>query len=201
MSAYSGDVLFIHIPKTGGTAVKDYMAQCGSISTEGFSTGHVRLIDTVKATGRPVDSWRVIIAAIRDPYAQQVSQWRFWADRYARGQRHADDIRAASSPDMTSWLSSDAGGGRWGYYRQWICNELGEIPTNVTLIRQEELAEQFESVSGMTGGTFRNINAMGTRNVMEYYNSERFTGQALDVVEAKFAWTFSQGFYSKAVRV
>lgn len=256
MGAYNDDVLFIHIPKTGGTAVKAYMHGCdpslkwprtykhfmrrgfaeaeakdmeaGAVQESGLPIGHIPLRDIPKYTGRALDSWRVIIAALRNPYAQQVSQWEFWRKRYAKGQRHPSDSWAASCPDMTAWLQGpmcdfhlqyedryhqdapwqtkgtpmDGYAGFGGYYRYWIADESGEIPPNVRLIRQEELGPQFIEASGMTGAEFRVVNSHGGKgNVMEYYQHPTQPGLALDLVEAKFAFTWAQGFYDKAVRV
>jgi|GEM_PF-5577030 len=116
MGCYNDDVLFVHIPKTGGTAVKRYMmkvlpdAVWPNPRNEAMSAasklpiGHVRLADIERFTGRPLDSWKLILAVLRDPYEQQLSQWMFWRERYAKGQRHIHDMVAALYPDLTGWL-------------------------------------------------------------------------------------------------
>lgn len=116
MGAYNDDVLFIHIPKTGGTSVKRYMKEClpnvlcpdpaDEVATAAskLPIGHVRLADIERFTGRSPDSWKLILAVLRDPYEQQLSQWSFWRDRFAKGGRHVHDVVAAAHLDLTAWL-------------------------------------------------------------------------------------------------
>ena len=116
MGAYNDDVLFIHIPKTGGTAAKHYMAAHlpgvkwprpkapESVEESGLPIGHVPLRDIPMFTGRPLDSWEKIIAIVRNPYEHQVSQWWFWHRRYAEGDEHPHSVHAARHPRIHTWL-------------------------------------------------------------------------------------------------
>jgi len=110
MGMYNDDLLFIHIPKTGGWSCKTYLKQnCpGMLGPDDpdsrLPIGHVRLQDIERFTGRKPESFKQIIAVVRNPYEQQLSQWMFWRDRYARGQRHIHDIVAAASPTLTAFL-------------------------------------------------------------------------------------------------
>lgn len=98
MGAYNDDVLFVHIPKCGGWAVKKYMQEHlpGVLMPDDpaakLPIGHVRLQDIERFTGRPPDSWKRIIAVVRNPYEQQLSQFTFWATRRAKGGMHIHDI-------------------------------------------------------------------------------------------------------------
>lgn len=104
MGAYNDDVLLIHIPKCAGWSIKTYMRDhlpgvlmpdpkvSGSTEKSRLPIGHVRLQDIPRFTGRPVESFKLIIAPIRHPAAQQVSQATFWATRYLKGSRHVHDV-------------------------------------------------------------------------------------------------------------
>lgn len=177
MGAYNDDVLFIHIPKTGGWSVKHWMIEhlpnvlCpdpeDKAKTEAskLPIGHIPLSDIERFTGRPLDSWQKIIGIIRNPYDQQVSQWAFWRDRYARGQRHVHDICAAQYPSIHKWLDDpmcdfhlwyehrfhasepivrktpgpDTDYANFGgYYLYWLAVG-GVIPDNVEIIKLEEI--------------------------------------------------------------
>ena len=98
MGAYNDDVLFLHIPKCGGWAVKTYLREHlpGVLMPDDpaakLPIGHVRLQDIERFTGRAPDSWKRIVAVVRNPYEQQLSQFTFWATRYAKGGRHIHDI-------------------------------------------------------------------------------------------------------------
>jgi len=131
MGAYNDDVLFIHIPKTGGTSVKRYMAEYlpgtlwpdprdpAMVEASRLPIGHVRLTDIERFTGRPLDSWKLILAVLRDPYEQQVSQWMFWRERYARGSTHIHDTVAAMYSQLTGWLE-DPRCDFHVWYRQYV---------------------------------------------------------------------------------
>lgn len=177
MGAYSDDVLFVHIPKTGGTAVKHYMAEHmdgvrwprpedpASVEESGLPIGHIPLRDIPQLTGRPLESWDKIIAVIRNPYKQQVSQWWFWHKRYCEGDEHPHSVHAGMHPRIHSWLmepecdfhiwyehrfhpnnplikkppSAVTGYADWGgYYWYWLSVD-GALPSNLQILKQEEL--------------------------------------------------------------
>lgn len=110
MGCYNDDVLFIHIPKCAGWSVKNYLKDhlpdilMPDDPRAKLPIGHVPLRDIERFSGRPPDSFKLILAVIRNPYEQQLSQWSFWRDRFARGQRHVHDVTAARCADLTSWL-------------------------------------------------------------------------------------------------
>jgi len=156
MGCYNDDVLYIHIPKTGGTSIKTWLFDHGE-GFEGhdsrdpakdsvFPIGHIPMRDIERFTGRPLTSWKLILAVLRDPYEQQLSQWVFWRDRYARmmyrgsdGQLyrktqpyHIHDICAASHPTIETWLA-DPGSD----FRIWYEARHGNRPNHST--RSEDL--------------------------------------------------------------
>lgn len=178
MGAYNDDVLFVHIPKTAGTAVKGYMdahlrgvkwprpRDEESIREARLPIGHVPLRDIPGFTGRPLDSWDRIVAVIRNPYEQQVSQWWFWHTRYAEGDNHPHSVHAARHPRIHSWLrdpecdfhiwyeqrfhpdsqlvkkppTAVTGYEGWGgYYWYWL-SVNDALPHNLTILKQEELS-------------------------------------------------------------
>ncbi len=173
MGAYNDTILFIHIPKTAGWSCKTYMKDNlpGVLLPEetlaNLPIGHVRLQDIEGFTGRSPDSFEKILAVVRNPYEQQLSQWSFWRDRYARGQNHVHDLCAASFSRLEGWLEDPGcdfhiwyeqhmdrpnaepqvvGKQRYddfgGFYRFWLTVD-GEIPENVQVIRQENLDVEF----------------------------------------------------------
>lgn len=110
MGCYNDDILFIHIPKCAGWSVKRYLEANvpGILMPENeeakLPIGHIRLQDIERFTGRSPESFRLIFAVVRDPYEQQLSQWAFWKDRYARGERHVHDMVAANYATLELWL-------------------------------------------------------------------------------------------------
>jgi len=110
MGCYNEELLFIHIPKCAGWSCKHYLKEHlpGMLMPDDpkskLPIGHVRLADIERFTGRPPASFQKILAVIRDPYEQQLSQWAYCRDRYARGCRHVHDEVAASHATLTSFL-------------------------------------------------------------------------------------------------
>ena len=99
MGCYNDKVLFIHIPKCGGWAVKTYMQEhlpgvlLPDDEGSNLPIGHVPLRDIERFTGRSPESFERIIAVIRDPYEQQLSQMCFWANRaMVKNGKHVHDI-------------------------------------------------------------------------------------------------------------
>lgn len=98
MGCYNDDILFIHIPKCGGWSVKTYLHEHlpGILMPDNpvskLPIGHVRLQHIEQFTGRKPSSFARIIAVVRNPYEQQISQACFWATRYLKGDRHPHDV-------------------------------------------------------------------------------------------------------------
>jgi hypothetical protein len=98
MGAYNNDILVIHIPKCGGWTAKRFCQHNlpGILMPENPASklplGHVRLADIQRFTGYAPSHWKRILACVRNPYEQQVSQAAFWAMRHLRGERHIHDV-------------------------------------------------------------------------------------------------------------
>ena len=244
MGCYNEDVLFIHIPKTGGTAVKKALwdqvpgmrGQAPAVPGSGesgreptpdnpFPIGHIRLADCERLLQRPASSFRHVVAVIRNPYVQQVSQWLFWLDRYARGQRHEHDLAASAYPTIHGWLDDPrCDFHRWylleqapqalaenpanmyegfhGTYPWWLTGLDGSMPSNLVLLRQEQLGQDLYNFGRKAGlGDLElgkvNVGSWNPERVMEYLvhmDRPRQSLRALDLVEAKFRWAFGQHY-------
>ena len=98
MGCYNDDLLFIHIPKCAGWSVKNWLRDhlpnvlMPDDPRSKLPIGHVRLADIERFTGRPPESFKLILAIVRNPYVQQLSQMAFWATRYLDGGRHVHDV-------------------------------------------------------------------------------------------------------------
>ena len=109
--AIVGNVLYVHIPKTGGISTLRYLhAVSGGkglwpmTDDWPFPSEHVPVSAVPKFTDRTIDSFDMIVATIRDPWEQQLSHWLHWRDSYARGGRSLPELTAALCHDMTAWL-------------------------------------------------------------------------------------------------
>lgn len=120
MACWNEDVLFVHIPKTAGISVRQYMrdnsppGEAYQLSSEDGYVDHAPLRDVEQWAGRALDSWKLIVAVIRSPYEQVLSQWWHWRDSYARGGRTEVECNAALCPDLQTWLLTP-----YGDYPTW----------------------------------------------------------------------------------
>lgn len=228
MAVLSDDLLFIHIPKTGGRSCQRWLvdnvpgAKLPEEHESPFPIGHIPLRDIETFSGRSPDSFERIVAVIRDPYEQCLSQWLFWRDRYARGHRHMHDMMATVYPDLHHWLQDPSacdfhvwyeervpGASKTiardrgyqdfgGYYRYWLETSEGEIPDHLHIVRFENLADGFVEacrpfVSSLPPTPFPHENAGPRRRDTQAY----YTDLARALVEDKFRWTFAEGFYKR----
>lgn len=98
MASISEKLLFIHIPRCGGATCRKYLcdnvpAMLDPAADESpMPIGHVRLQDVERLSGRSVSSFDRIVAVVRHPCEQQLSQCMFWAGRYLQGQRQSQQV-------------------------------------------------------------------------------------------------------------
>jgi len=162
MGCYNDDVLFIHIPKTGGWSCKQYMRDNlhGVLMPDDpeskLPIGHIRLADIHRFTGRDLDTFTLIIAVLRDPYEQQLSQWSFWRDRYARGERHVHDYIAATYPTLERFLS-DPRCDFNVWYDQHIGFKAGDTPAEQQAAKAEAILKSSRAANRyeLFGGYYR----------------------------------------------
>lgn len=152
MGVMNEDFLFIHIPKTAGSAVKFWLLEHlpraegqrpddpASSKAAGYPIGHIPLRHIVNPPAhwreqlgtrpRPADSFHKVVAIIRNPYHQQVSQYRFWLQRgqaYWEGHAaeldfHDPNVRTRCHPHdygaLRAWF--DAGHDEQQGFRLWL---------------------------------------------------------------------------------
>lgn len=224
MTAFNDQILYIHIPKCGGTACRHYFKEhAPNIKFPRdhdypFPLGHIALRDIERFSGRSPESFEVIYATIRNPYHQQLSQWLFWWDRHARGGEHFHDVRAAKYSRLHHWLldslacdfhvwydetvngetkttSERASYNDFGgYYRYWLAVD-GEIPPNVEVVRFERMAKRIPTLLAERLGVQR-LPPMPERNAGPPRNEPReyFSELAMRLVEEKFPWAFEHHY-------
>lgn len=116
MACFTDKLLFLHVPKCAGRSCRRYLFEHvpGMVGPDpdsktptddsGLPIGHVRLEDIERFTGRKPESFEKVIAVIRNPYEQQLSQWVYWKERFAVGYRRIHDCVAANYPTITDFL-------------------------------------------------------------------------------------------------
>ena len=221
--AADGKIAFVHVPKTAGWSVKQWLCQCfdmddtnpqALLRSQGFPIGHVRLTECPTHLQRPLDSFETIIAIIRDPYERELSQWKFWWERRARGGTHVHDVVAGQYNNLTDFLRDprsqfhvwyrqhherppveqrlqyrDVG----GFYRYF----LEPFPDNLSIIRLEDMQRDLpplvEPFMDKPVPPIPSTNESASRgSPVEWYS-----GEACRIVNERYEWTWKNGWYKQ----
>lgn len=223
MGLIVGDVAFVHIPKCAGWSVKNWL--CGAfglddsdpqalVREQGFPIGHVRLNDFEHYTGRPLDSFSAIVGIIRDPYTRELSQWKFWWERRAKGQNHIHDYVAGLYNNLTDFLRDDRGQFHiWykqhheyppppvreryqdvgGFYRYF----LDPFPDNLHIVRLEDIDRDLPRVVQPHCET--ELPELPTLNTSSHPGEtvQWYTPEAARLVNERYEWTWQSGWYQQ----
>lgn len=208
-----GKLCVIHIPKTGGISTHNWIGEnfedARAVRTP---TPHLPLNDLAKYTKLEPSSFEVIVAVLRDPYDQQLSQWVHWRDGYARGGRSMVERTAAMYPELTHWLldpycdvqmAHEERNNRldpeaafsvvrsMGYY-EYFCTVDGRTPPNLLVVPFHDFPARIREIAGRFKSDltpYPHVNKSTYRDVPSYY-----TPLATDIVSAKFEWSISRGY-------
>lgn len=216
---YSADVLFVHIPKAGGLSARKWLFgnlpgardQEGTPGGNGFPVPHVPLRDVERWTGRPLNSFKLIVAIVRDPYEQALSQWVHWRDGFARGGRHPCEWAAGMYGQLHHWLLEPLSDWRFWYegqyggltepaayesmqqtgFYEWF---LQPFPGNLTVLRFGDFAQRLPELCAphlkAEATPFPHENRSVQRDARQYYN-----GLSVKQVRDRFRWTWRSGYY------
>ena len=87
-----------------------------------------------------------------------------------------------------------------GYYRYWITDERGAVPEHLELLKQETLGADMKRVLQPFADHALPDVPWVNKGPSHFPWPEYYTPQAVDLVEAKFRWTFESGLYQKVPR-
>lgn len=213
-------LFFVHIPKCAGTSVGGEVHPRTGVwdgswlervlpgwSRDNLPNGHQPVAAIEMVTGHPVGWWDRIIAVIRNPFAQQVSQYCFWRVRgWSNSQQgrgsHFDDLTACGlrfedwvqhpaslGPNTCTGVAGALAAG--GYYRWYLMDPAtGQIPENVRVVKMEDLQAGLEGSLAGLGCDFEPIessNEVPDKMSWEYW----YTPESAAAVKQKFAWSLA----------
>lgn len=200
MAVFSDRLLFIHVPKAAGKWAKEYLKRHvpGTNGPEDldypFPIGHIPLRDIEAFTGRPPDSWEKVVAVIRDPYEQQLSQMLFWLGRFRQGQRHEHDVYTAGAyaraqqrgvPPMEEWLSRP-GCDFHAWYEETVAGKAKTIASRAGYIDFGSYYRYWIEVDGEIPGNvevvrFERLNEDFPKAVAEFAGGVHDPGEPINV--------------------
>lgn len=207
---------YIHIPKCAGTSIGgNYDPRSDSWwgcwlndvlpgwTRQGLPNGHQPVASLERWTGIPVEDFKRIIVTIRNPFAQQVSQYAFWRARSERQAAagmgyHPDDV-FASSVTFSRFVECPQSNGpnamcgeNWreygGVYRWWAQYQ-GEIPPNVRIVPVENLEEGLSDAIEGLGGTFKPVPRDNTVKHPDW--TKWYDERSAAAVRDKFTWSLA----------
>jgi hypothetical protein len=206
---YNDELLFIHVPKTGGMSLTHALVR--GLKGQVYITvprGHeTRVAEEIIIEGtrhetlskaaayfdkekRDLSQFKAIIAVARNPYDLEVSRFHYLrkGNPFDRGAAQelamAGDFSAFAV--QSSWWFKDFG----EYY---MLN--GRIPDNMVILRFESLAADFDAVCSkfLKQTTELSLVNSSDRGAFEAY----LTAEAEQAIFNKYRWLFDNGFYER----
>lgn len=221
---FNKDVLYLHVPKTGGNSMTKYLAETLSgpiyyvrkkpIRAEPrfddpdvihiFGRPHDDLAaakDRLEGYGLNLETMPLILTTIRNPYDMEVSAYCFLRPTVSPDPSKVGEWqRIAMTLDFSEYISN-----RFNNNRITGMKDLksyyyieGNKPVNMTITRFENLVDDAKSALSSIGiekdANFPWINRSSNRDYVSYY-----TPETEEIVYQNHRWIFDQGYYSRLV--
>jgi len=208
---FNQHLLFIHVPKTGGTSATQYlldvlpkpvyythrphdrrMSGDGVVRLPGRT--HESLAearDVVRGHGFDLDRFPAILAVLRNPYSLKVSLYTYFQSRDLPNASSQEHIRIARTSDFAAFVRRKQ---RTTIHRFFETD--GRIPDNMRIIKYE----------GMVDGIKNELRRLGIppdrdfpwRNSSFHLDFVRYYDAAIEeAVYNRYRWVFDHGFYDR----
>ena len=211
---YSKDILFLHVPKTGGMAMTDLLLKVlprPVFYSHPHEADPALPPDIIQFTGDrheslpeareiltqrgcTLEQFRLILAVIRNPYAIEVSRFCYLQNGNAVDRGYNQDLALTGDFERFARDSDDHGDGVRPVEIFYLLD--GVRPKNLRVLRQENLAEELSAALATVG--FHNLPALPVVNETWHEPFESFyTRAAEESVYRRYHWYFDQGFYPR----
>lgn len=211
---FSRDVLFIHIPKTGGMSISDYLltvlpgpvyythpgVQAPRVEgriTELPGMRHETLEEAatvVRQFGFDVRQFPVVLAVVRNPYDVEVSRYWYLRKGHAWDAGYNQQLALMSDFETFAVKSHHHAGPKRSVERYITLNDT--VPANVRIARAETLEENVRAILSDIGidvhPDFPWSNRSDHDAAWSYYSAA-----AEEAVYRKYRWLFDEGFYPR----
>jgi len=213
---FNQDLLFLHVPKTGGMAVTNellailpkpiyYALPEGSkdkfhnppqiIATPGKRHGNLRQAqEWISQYGKTLASFKKIVATVRNPYEMEVSRYFYLRLGHAWDKGQAQTI-ALENDFETFALKSPYFGRKYSHVESYFVIN-GVIPDNLAVIKNESLHSDLENVLSELNltmdGPIQKLNGTQHDNYGQY-----ITPEAEAAIYNRYQWLFDSGFYQR----
>jgi hypothetical protein len=210
---FSKQLLFIHVPKTGGMSINKCLLatlprplyyvrprheqpiqDTGVIDIVGGRHLPLRAAcDVVSRHGFEIEQFPLILAVIRNPYSLEVSRYAYLQSGQPWEAGRNQEL-ALTTDFETFALNSSVHGGSVAIEDYYTLD--GVIPTNMRIVRFENLAEGLCGALAVAGvhieSSLPHINISRHGDYRSYY-----TAAAEEAVYRRYKWVFDQQFYER----
>ncbi len=211
------EMIHIHIPKTGGTAIGRFFHKIGDMEwnrnswvgeefseNRWFEYQHLTMPELIDFTGDELVNFKSF-AVVRNPYSRLVSEFRWRCQLHT--QRPNPKIRSfASFKEFIHAIPQDINKNWVSYIKNaekrdanflihvrpqhhYIFSTSGEQSVAV-ILGFERLKNDFDKLSNGIGLTNKIVQTTGNRNYMEYFDTE-----TINIVNAIYFRDFELGSY------
>jgi len=216
---YNDKVLFIHIGKTGGTSAANYLcktldAPVFNVIPEGDqnvkSIGHETTLKGrrhatleeaktfLKTYKKGIKSFEKIYAVIRNPYLLEISLFNYYTKLYKSGAINLDKAprrkKAIENGVFDAFVKEKFYHRNNLNIRKYITID-NKIPENVSLIKFEELQDEFLKIGETYGNgnkDFPYLNKSKKGNIRDLITPELEL-----IIYRKYKWVFQVGNYER----
>lgn len=213
---FSQDLLFLHVPKTGGMAVTQkllnvlpkpiyYALPEGAknkvhnppdiIAVAGKRHGNLQQAqEWVAEYGKTLASFKIIIATVRNPYAMEVSRYFYLRLGHPWDRGKAQKI-ALDSDFETFAVQSPYFGRKSSLVEKYFLLN-GKIPDNLIVIKHEQLYSDLAKVLAELDITLASsITKVNSTKHADYH--QYLTPKAEAAIYQRYQWLFDAGFYPR----
>ncbi|NES03665.1 MAG: hypothetical protein F6K22_12915 [Okeania sp. SIO2F4] len=209
------DVLFLHVPKTGGMAVTAKLLEIlprpvyyavpeghqGKITdpkvkiTIGNRHGTLNEAkEWVEKLGMTLESFKKIIAFVRNPYDMEVSRYFYLQLGHPWDKGQAQSIALEGNFEKFAIESLYFGRKSSEIYKYFVIN--GEVPQNMTILRYENLESELKNSLSEVGIDFGEPLPVLNQTKRGKYQ-EYLTPKAEEGIYQRYQWLFNFGFYPR----
>lgn len=190
-------MLFVHAPKTGGVSVTqyllDHLPSCQTTEKRHETLAQARAL--LAEGGRRLEDFDGIFVVVRDPYALEISRFNYLRLNHPVDRGKAQDIAMAG--DFKRYLREAPFFGHFPPRLDLYYHEAGQVPSNLTILRHERLAEEVAKhitpfYLSKSNAAFPRINTTSRARFEEYYDSE-----AEELCFYRHRWFFDNAFYPR----
>jgi len=210
---FTRDLLYLHVPKTGGMALTRYLLRAlrspvyyshpsedpragvdGVVEIDGIR--HETLAEaavTLKEYGFQLERLPLILALLRNPYELEVSRFAYLQKNHPWDSGHNQRLAATGDFEVFAIGSFPHAGHARPLESYFLLD--GSRPANLNIVRFENIRSELPHVLGNIGLVLDDLPYENKSEHKPYYTY--YTAAAEAAVHARYRWVFEAGLYER----